>query len=332
MAARQRHVSSVVRNRQMMETLMKRMLKIAGALTVACMTANATPAAATTIGVTMNRFNDTFAALLRNSMKQEGASKGANVVFEDAQQDIGRQISQIQNFIAQKADAIVVALVDTQVSPKITKMVTSAGIPLVYVNLMPSDRTLPQKVAFVGSKEADAGRLEMEEICHLLGGKGNVVILMGDLAHQATRERTQSAEDVTSSPACKGIKVVSKQSAQWSRTAAQDLTSNWLSSGTQFNAVVANNDEMALGAIQALKAARRLNGTAVAGVDATQDALTAMKAGDLKVTVFQDAAGQGRGAIDTALRLVHGDKVPSINYLPFQLVTPANLKDFVGRN
>ncbi|RDV00920.1 sugar ABC transporter substrate-binding protein [Trinickia dinghuensis] len=311
---------------------MKRLTKLACSLALVSLSATAISASAATIGVTMNRFNDTFAALLRNSMKQEGAAKGANVEFEDAQQDIGRQISQIQNFIAQKVDAIVVALVDTDVSPKITKMATAAGIPLVYVNLKPADPTLPPKVTFVGSKESEAGKLEMSEVCRLLGGKGDVVILMGDLSHEATRERTQSAEDVTKTPACQGIKVVDKQSAKWSRTAAQDLMTNWLSSGTQFNAVVANNDEMALGAIQALKAAKRLNGTVVAGIDATSDALAAMKAGELKATVFQDASGQGKGAIDAALSLAHGENVPSVTYLPFQLVTPANRQQFAGRN
>ncbi|WP_322046759.1 sugar ABC transporter substrate-binding protein [Paraburkholderia sp. J67] len=308
------------------------MKKLACSIALATLSVTTSAAYAATIGVTMNRFNDTFAALLRNSMKQEGVAKGVNVEFEDAQLDIGRQISQIQNFIAEKVDAIVVSLVDTDVSPKITKMAAAAGIPLVYVNLKPSDRTLPPKVTFVGSKESEAGSLEMTDVCRMLGGKGNVVILMGDLSHQATRERTQSAEEVTSTPACKNIKVVDKQSAKWSRTAAQDLTTNWLSSGIQFNAVVANNDEMALGAIQALKSAKRLNGTIVAGIDATNDALAAMKTGDLKVTVFQDAGGQGRGAIDAALKLARGESVPPATYLPFQLVTPADLKQFEGRN
>jgi inositol transport system substrate-binding protein len=70
----------------------------------------------------------------------------------------------------------------------------------------------------------------------------------------------------------------------------------------------------------------------VAGVDATRDALTAMKTGDMKVTVFQNGAGQGRGAIDVALKLSKGEKVPAMNYIPFELVTPANLKTYEARN
>jgi inositol transport system substrate-binding protein len=90
---------------------------------------------------------------------------------------------------------------------------------------------------------------------------------------------------------------------------------------------------MAIGAIQALKAAGKdMKEYVVAGVDATQDALAAMQAGDLDVTVFQDAAGQGKGALDAALKLVKGDKVEKKVYIPFQLVTPENVKDYVAKN
>ncbi|SCK22870.1 sugar ABC transporter substrate-binding protein [Vogesella sp. LIG4] len=312
---------------------MKRITKLAGSLVFLSLTAAAMPASAAKIGVTMSAFDDNFLTVLRNGMKNYAESKkDVNVQFEDAQNDIGRQLSQIQNFIAQKVDAIVVNVVDTEVTPKITKMVAASGIPLVYVNRLPADRVLPAKVAFVGSNESESGTLQMKEVCRLMNGKGNIVVMMGDLANQAARQRTKDVEDVISTSSCKGIKIVEKQTAKWSRTDGRDLMMNWLSAGVKFDAVVSNNDEMALGAIQALKASKRLNGTVVAGVDATRDALTAMKAGELKVTVFQNAAGQGRGAIDTALKLVHGEKVQAMNYIPFELVTPGNLKNYEARN
>ena len=90
---------------------------------------------------------------------------------------------------------------------------------------------------------------------------------------------------------------------------------------------------MAIGALQALKSAGKdMKDYVVAGVDATQDALAAMQAGDLDVTVFQDAAGQGKGALDAALKLVKGDKIEKKVYIPFQLVTPENVKDYVAKN
>ena len=109
--------------------------------------------------------------------------------------------------------------------------------------------------------------------------------------------------------------------------------SSWLSAGVKFDAVVSNNDEMAIGAIQAMKSAGvDMKSVVVAGIDATQDALSAMVAGDLDVTVFQDAAGQGKGALEAALKLAKGEKVEQKVYIPFQLVTPANMKQFATSN
>jgi ABC-type sugar transport system substrate-binding protein len=312
---------------------MKRITRLATSAVFFSLALSATPASAAKIGVTMSAFDDNFLTVLRNNMKSYADSKaGVDIQFEDAQNDIGRQLSQVQNFIAQKVSAIIVNVVDTDASPKITQLAQSAGIPLVYVNRMPADKTLPRKVTFVGSNEIDSGTKQMKEVCRLMGGKGNIVVMMGDLSNQAARQRTSDVENVIATPACKGIKIVEKQTAKWSRTEGRDLMMNWLSAGLQFNAVVSNNDEMALGAIQALKAANHLDKTVVAGVDATQDALNAMKAGDLKVTVFQNAAGQGRGAVDAALKLSRGEAVPSMNWVPFELVTPANLKNYLTRN
>jgi inositol transport system substrate-binding protein len=156
---------------------------------------------------------------------------------------------------------------------------------------------------------------------------------MGELSNQAARMRTKDVHDVVATDNCKGIEILEEQTANWSRTEGSDLMTNWLSSGIEFDAVISNNDEMAIGAIQALKAAGKdLSKIVIGGVDATQDALAAMQAGDLDVTVFQDAAGQGKGALDAALKLAKGEKVEKKVYIPFQLVTPDNVKDFVAKN
>ena len=129
------------------------------------------------------------------------------------------------------------------------------------------------------------------------------------------------------------MEIVEEQTANWQRTEATDLMTNWLSAGLEFDAVVSNNDEMAIGAIQAMKAANiSMEDMLVGGVDATQDALAAMAAGDLDVTVFQDAAGQGKGALDAALRLAKGEDVEQKVYIPFQLVTPDNMDQFTTKN
>ena len=214
-----------------------------------------------------------------------------------------------------------------------TKLATAAGIPLVYVNRVPADNPLPEKVSFVGSDEKQSGTLEMQEVCKLMGGKGKILLMMGELSNQAARQRTQDVHDVIATPDCSGISIIEQQTGNWSRTQGTDLMTNWISAGHKFDALVSNNDEMAIGAIQALKAAGYDMGKViVAGVDATQDALAAMKAGELDVTVFQNAAGQGQGAVDTALKLAKGEKVESYVWVPFELVTPANMDKYVSKN
>ena len=310
---------------------MKPFVKTLAASSLLVLSLSSTPALAAKIGVTMSAFDDNFLTVLRNGMgKYAESQKDISLQFEDAQGDVGKQLNQIQNFIAQKVDAIIVNVVDTDATPKMTKLATSAGIPLVYVNRMPADKSLPAKVAYVGSNEVDSGTLEMKEVCKLMGGKGNILVMMGELSNQAARQRTQDVEDVIATPECSGIKILDKRTAKWQRTEGNDLMTNWISAGLKFDAVVSNNDEMALGAIQALKASKMLDKTIVAGVDATQDALAAMKAGDLKVTVFQNAKAQGQGAIDAAIKLIKKEKVERFVNVPFELVTPENMGQYAA--
>jgi inositol transport system substrate-binding protein len=291
-----------------------------------------TAAQAVTVGVSMALFDDNFLTAVRASMKDRAEQLRVAAQFEDAGNDIGRQLNQIQNFIAQHVDAIIVNPVDTDATPRMTQLAVAAGIPLVYVNRMPGDRQLPPRVSFVGSDETQSGTLEMTEVCRLLGGRGDIVVLMGELTNQSARQRTRDIDEVIARPDCRGIRVLDRQAADWKRTAAADLVTNWLSAGLRPAAVVANDDEMAIGAIQALKQAHLLKSTIVAGIDATPDALAEMKAGGLTLTVFQNAPAQGRGAIDTALRLVRREAVPSFVWVPFELVTPENLSHYFWRH
>lgn len=121
--------------------------------------------------------------------------------------------------------------------------------------------------------------------------------------------------------------------ANFDQEQAYGLVGEWIRSGVRFDAVAANNDEMALGAIRALKEAKiDMAKVIVGGLDATVEGLAAMKAGDLDVTVFQDAAGQGGGAVDLALRLVRKEPVEQKTWVPFELVTPDKADSYLGRN
>eukprot|EP01037_Dinobryon_pediforme_P013870 gene13870-13984_t len=283
------------------------------------------------IGVSMDKFDDNFLTVLRNGMISYAKEAKVDLQVEDAGDDVGKQLSQIQNFIAAKVDAIIVNPVDTSATPKMTALATAAGIPLVYVNRMPSDKQLPAKVSFVGSNEVESGTMETKEVCKLLGGKGDILVMMGQLSNQAAVQRTADIHDVIKSADCSGIKILQEQTANWSRTEAADLMTNWITAGLKPAAVIANNDEMAIGAIKALKAAK-MDSVIVSGIDGTADALAAMKAGGLKVTVFQNAAAQGKGAVDTAVKIVKGEKVEPYVWVPFELITPANMDKYVAKN
>ncbi|WGY69729.1 sugar ABC transporter substrate-binding protein [Burkholderia cepacia] len=282
------------------------------------------------IGVTMASFDDTFLTILRNSITDAAKKDGATVQIEDGGNDVGKQLSQVQNMIAQKVDAIIVNAVDTDATPKITKMVTAAKIPLVYVNRKPVDfDKLPAGVAVVASDEKQSGTLQARQVCKLLGGKGDLLVLMGELSNESARARTKDIEDVIATKDCSGMKIVDKREGKWSRTQGQDITMNWLSSGTKFDAIISNNDEMAIGAINALKAARKLTPkTVVAGIDATPDGLASMKAGELKVSVYQNAVGQGAQSVAAALKLAKKQPVDRYVNVPFELVTPENMNQY----
>ncbi|CAN5755510.1 sugar ABC transporter substrate-binding protein [soil metagenome] len=295
-----------------------------------------TTAMAESIGVTMALFDDNFLTVLRNGMiDYAGTLDGVDIQVEDAQNDVGRQLNQIQNFVASGVDAIIVNPVDTDATVAMTQAASQAGIPLVYVNRQPVNvDDLPENQAFIASDELEAGTLQTQDICRQRREQGKddgakAVLLMGELANQAARARTQGAQEVAATEECSFIEIVEEQTGNWVRTEGQDLMTNWLSAGVEFDAVISNNDEMAIGAIQAMKnAGLDMNEIVVGGVDATQDALAAMRAGDLDVTVFQDARGQGEGAVDAALAFARGESVEPRVYIPYELVTPENMADF----
>ena len=302
-------------------------------LGAALATLMASAAHAGTIGVSMAN-SDTFLTVLRKGIEKAAGDANQPVQVEIADDDVQKQLSQIQNFIAAKVDAIIVNAVDTSATAPMTKLANDAGIPIVYVNRQPIDvDALGPKGAFVASNEVDSGTLETKEVCRILGGKGDILVMQGDLANQAAVQRTKDIHDVIATPECAGMKILDEQTAVWDPVKAQDLMTNWIAAGHKPAAVIANNDNMAIGAINAMKAAGwDMKDVVVGGIDATQEALAYMKQGDLDVTVFQDAFGQGSGAVDAAMKLAKGEKVEAKVWIPFQLVTPENMDKFASKN
>ena len=311
---------------------MKKLLMTAGLAVLV-----GTSAMAQQIGVSIARFDDNGLTVMRNGMTaHEGMLDGVSLQMEDATDDVAKQLDQINNFIASGVDAIIVNAVDTNATEAMSNAAAAAGVPLVYVNRQPVNMdTLPDGQAFVASNEIESGTLAGFRMCQDLRAQGKAggataYMLMGQLSNQAAVQRSKDFHDVIGMDMCNFITLLDEQTANWSRDEAQDLMTNWISSGEPFDAVFANNDEMAIGAIQAMKASGiSMDDVVVGGVDATSDALVAMQSGEMDVTVFQDLAGQGAGSIDTAIALINGEDVDKAVFIPFKLVTPENIDDFM---
>lgn len=304
--------------------------RILAALTALAVDVAGAAQAEVRVAVSMTAFDNPFLTIIRKAIEAQAAAGGVDVAFEDAQLDVAKQLNQVQNFIADGYDAIIVNPVDGDSTIAITQEAVAAGIPLVYVNHPPIDiASLPDGVSFVGSDEIQSGTMQTEEVCALLGGKGDVLVMVGPLENHSALTRTKDIHDVIARPDCSGMKVVEEQSANWNRNEAQDLMTNWLTAGTPFDAVIANNDEMAIGAILAMKAAGvKMDEVVVAGIDATADGLAAMEAGDLDVTVYQNARKQGETALDAAVAMAGGEAVERNIWIPFEAVTRENLNTY----
>ncbi|RON47677.1 sugar ABC transporter substrate-binding protein [Pseudomonas frederiksbergensis] len=299
------------------------------ALALSLMFASGAALADMKIGVSMSQFDDTWLTYLRESMDKKAKSypDGVQLQFEDARSDVVKQLSQVESFISQKVDAIVVNPVDTAATRKITEAAVKAGIPLVYVNRRPDDLKLPKGVVTVASNDLEAGEMQMQYLADKMGGKGDIVILLGDLANNSTTNRTKGVKEVLAK--YPNIKVEQEQTGIWLRDKGMTLVNDWLTQGRKFDAVVANNDEMAIGAAMALSQAGVDKGTVlIAGVDGTPDGLNAIKKGNMTVSVFQDAKGQADGSIDTAVRMAKNEAVEQNVWVPYRLITPQNVDTF----
>ncbi|MCQ3029275.1 sugar ABC transporter substrate-binding protein [Pseudomonas syringae] len=279
------------------------------------------------IGVSIARVDDNFMTYVRNGLDEAAKKEKVQIQFEDAQGDVVRQLNQVQGFLNQKMDAIIVLPVDTSATANITRATVEAKVPLVYVNRHPDERNLPKGVVTVASNDIEAGQLQMRYLAEKLGGKGNLAIIMGDLAQNATHDRTEGVKQVLKD--YPGIKIVEQQSAEWQRNKGMDLTSNWLLAGSRFDAIVANNDEMAIGAAMALQQAGKAKGEiAIIGIDGLPDGLAAIKRGMLVASVFQDPKAQATSAVLSALKMIRGEPVETDVWVPFQLIRPEQLAVF----
>lgn len=280
------------------------------------------------VGVALANLDLNFVSILRSQMETQLKEKGLNSQFADAKGDVSLQIQQVDDFINQGADAIIVNPVDTQGVMPVIAAAKKANIPLIFVNRKP-EVPLSGKMAYVGSDSALSGKMEIEALAKRMNNQGNIAILMGSLSTEEARQRTKAVEDYVS--AHPSLKVIQKQTANWQRNEAVDKTLSWLQDGNSINAIVANNDEMAIGAIMALDQLKKSD-VLVAGIDGTPDGLQFIKNGKMAVTIFQDAKGQAIGAVNVASDMLTGKKTEAYNWVPYQTVTKENYQAFTDKN
>jgi inositol transport system substrate-binding protein len=279
------------------------------------------------IGAAMPVFDDKWLSYLYDSMKAAAKDKDVDLKMVDAKNDSGKQLSQVETFITQGVDAIIINPVDTSAVGPMLDEAKDANIPVVIVNRMPSAKDMKKIYAFVGSESIQSGTMQMEKVAEMLGGKGNVAIMTGELGSEAQIKRTEGNKNIVKKNP--DMKIIREATGNFQRSEGMKLMENWIQSGDKINAVVANNDEMAIGAIMALEAAGKLNDVIVAGIDGTPDALDYVKSGKLKVSAFQDPMAQGRKAIETAIQAAKGEKLADKHvWIPFELITKDNVATY----
>jgi len=277
------------------------------------------------IGFSSRDLSAEYTAKLSDAIVGHAKTKtGVRLVMVDAQSDVQKQFSQVENFIAQKADAIILNPCELEASTPAVERIKAAGIPVVLVN----QTTKVAGDSYIGSDDFEAGRIAMEAIARKLDGKGGVLMLHGIMGTSAQLQREAGAKEVFAK--YPGLRLVDQQTASWDRAKAMALTENWIQAHKgKFSAVFAHNDEMAMGALLALERAGLKKDVYVIGIDAIAQALSAIKEGRLDATVFQDGVGQGKGSVDAAILLARKQPCPKETMIPFRLITRENLSDFL---
>ncbi|MDR0447822.1 MAG: galactose ABC transporter substrate-binding protein [Treponema sp.] len=300
------------------------------------------------IGVTIYKFDDTFMSYVRNNIQSNAAGK-ANVDVVDSQNSQPMQNDQVDAFISRKVNSMAINSVDRTAAASIIEKARGANIPVVFFNRepMPEDMASWDKVYYVGAKAEESGTMQGSiAVDWWLANKGKdqvlrYIMLRGEPGHQdAELRREYAIKAVTDA----GIKVecLAEDYANWDRPkAVEKMDAFWAQFGDRIDMVFANNDDMALGAIESLKNVGFFQGgryMPVLGVDATAPALAALEEGTLLGTVLNDADNQGKATFDLAFALATGNSASSAGWtisdgkyiwVPYQKVTIDNYRQYM---
>ncbi|ASN06672.1 ribose ABC transporter substrate-binding protein RbsB [Virgibacillus necropolis] len=268
------------------------------------------------IGLSISTLNNPFFVSLRDGAEAAAKEAGYEVLTSNAQNDAATQLGDIEDLLQQEIDVLLINPTDSAAVSSAIQLANDADVPVITV-----DRSAEsgEVVTHIASDNVAGGEMAGKFIAEQLGDSGNVVELEGIPGASATRERGEGFHNIVD--AIDGIKVVAKQSANFDRTEGLTVMENIIQSTDQIDAVFAHNDEMALGAVQALESNGMLEEVVIVGFDATDDARAAVKDGRMDATVAQQPELIGQKAIEAAGKVAAGDKVEEFIPVELQLVT-----------
>ncbi len=296
--------------------LLVAMVLMAGAAVVAGETYRIGYANMADTDVFINKRKEAFQKLVENDPSLE-------VIYTDANNDNNKQLDQIDNFIVQGVDIMLVVPVDFAGVSVGIKKANRAGIPVLCLGIEAEGG----KSVFIGSPNYDAGAQQGEYMRENLPENAKVLYLEGYPGYSHTIERREGFKE-----ACldkrPDITLLASQTGNYERDLGMKVTEDWIQTYQQFDAIVAANDQMALGALQALKTAGRLKGVAISGVDGVDDALRAIKNGEMAQTILQNAPAQAKAAYDAMKKILAGGKTEDRIIVPFESITAANIDQY----
>lgn len=263
----------------------------------------------TTIGLVVSTLNNPFFVDLRDGAQAKADELGATLVVLDSQDDSATEMSNVEDLITQGVDLIMINPTDSDAVGNAVAAANEAGIPVITLD---RSANAGEVVAHIASDNVAGGKMAGEFVIEQLGGAGKVVELEGIPGASAARDR---GEGFNAAIAESDIEVVAKQTANFDRAEGLSVMENILQAQPEINAVFAHNDEMALGALEAIKASGR--DILVVGFDATDDAVKAVEAGDMAATVQQLPKKIGGMGVDTAMKVIAGETVEA--YIPVDL-------------
>lgn len=278
------------------------------------------------IGATYYSLQNEFTMRMDNAAKAWAEENGVSYVGYDGNYDAATQLSQVETMITNGVDAIILNPQDADACAACVDAAVAAGIPIIGVNTMVNS---DQLTAYVGSQDVSAGEDIMSYMIDYLDSDAfNIVIIEGPMGQSAQLQRYEGITNILAD--YPDIKILDCNTANWSRSEAMTLMETWITTyGDEIDAVIAENDEMALGARQAIVAAGM--DIPCIGIDGITDAVTAVSTGDMIASDFQNAEGQITGALDAAIKCINGEEVEKEIWIPFEMITPDNYEDYVGR-